>query len=457
MKAGDADHVGRGSLRSTGDPAADKLARAVLAAHRRVDGTDDLHRLVGSLVVAGGTGRSYFSDWLQEAPGLPEWAQPQLIAAAQDAFGQRGLHIATALFCASLPTAYAGADGVQVLALASDLAADSHVARRIAETGQFLVDVLAPGGEKPEAGLDSPAGQGFLAVQRVRIFHALVRVWITESGRVEHSCDEAVTRSWCPDWGYPVNQEDLLATLLTFTVVVFAALDRLGASLTTASEEAYLHTWSVVGSLLGIEPSPIELPLGIEEAEGLMATLLPRLQRPSAAGRQLMSVLLVEMERSMPWGLRKVPRTLVRHLASDRVAEILGVPPPAWWAPVLGRLAGLEQRLAPIVGGSAVLRSLSAVLSRSVIRMWIDENLEGARHRFVGNPELLRGWRIQTSGPRRRLRRLRRRARSWQLGPTRRKGSASQGATGGRGPADRRSRSAGRGREGAVGDRRRRV
>jgi hypothetical protein len=51
-----------------------------------------------------------------------------------------------------------------------------------------------------------------------------------------------------------------------------------------------------------------------------------------------MTVLLTEMELAMPWGLRNVPRTLVRHLTAPGVADMLAVPKASWWRPALGSM-----------------------------------------------------------------------------------------------------------------------
>ena len=50
----------------------------------------------------------------------------------------------------------------------------------------------------------------------------------------------------------PLNQEDLLGMLLSFSVTVFEVLERYGICWTAGEQEAYLHAWDVVGSYLGI-------------------------------------------------------------------------------------------------------------------------------------------------------------------------------------------------------------
>src|SRR5579863_6404071 len=60
-------------------------------------------------------------------------------------------------------------------------------------------------------------------------------------------------RTWKPVWGEPVNQEDLAFTDLTFSLVTLGALDALRLPVSAEQREGYLHAWSLVGRLLGIE------------------------------------------------------------------------------------------------------------------------------------------------------------------------------------------------------------
>ena len=83
---------------------------------------------------------------------LPEWADPAKIKRGQELFETWGLKISMCLFCASLPSAYAAAKGVQVLHLTAQLETKPH--RRVMETGQFLMNVLTVGGfERRRQGL----------------------------------------------------------------------------------------------------------------------------------------------------------------------------------------------------------------------------------------------------------------------------------------------------------------
>jgi len=353
------------SLRGIGDPVADEVVLAEIrgdathaAAGILTALTNSLRDLDDSPTVAG---------WVNRVEAAPPWIDNEMVAQGQDVFTEWSLDIVTALFCASLPFAYAAAKGVEVLERISLLADPKTVARRIAETGQMLLDVSEPGAL-------APGGCGHRTARTVRLLHAVIRARLTmtrPSSPADHSSagwDSAV-------WGVPVNQEDLLGTLLSFTSVVFRAFDHMGIPLTHEAQESYLQLWAAIGDLLGIASA--EFVVRPADAEVLTDLIAEQLHAPSRAGVHLMGVLMDEMELSMPWGLRKLPRTLVRHLGGDEVADILGVKSSPWWGGLLPALAALNRVTVRFPSGRAVLQAPSRMLGRSMIRMWIDRSEAG--------------------------------------------------------------------------------
>ncbi len=348
------------SLRRVGDPVADEVVQAqvhgmspgeaakVLAALTRT-----LRRLDESDVVTA---------WVDDVEASPPWIDEAMVGRGQEVFEEWSLDIVTCLFCASLPFAYAAARGVEVLERMSQLADPETVARRIAETGQMLLCV-----SEPEA--LAPGGSGYRSVREVRLLHAVIRARLTMTAdRSREAWDTGVL-------GVPVNQEDLLGTLLSFTSVVFGALDHMGIPLGPSDQECYLRLWAAIGNLLGIAEA--ERVLVPSEAEALTDVISTELHAPSAAGCHLMDVLMDEMELSMPWGFRKLPRTMVRHLVGDQVGDMLAVAPSAWWGSSLLVLAALNRATARFAPGRALLQAPSRLLGRSMIRMWIDRSILG--------------------------------------------------------------------------------
>jgi hypothetical protein len=354
--------------------------------------------------------RELLNEWAEQGPDLPSWADRNRIAAGQRFFNNWDLEICTALFSASLPSAYAGRWGVGVLAHVSQLAEPGTVARRISETGQMLLDITEPGAIEPHEGV------GYKRIVNVRVLHAAVREVLLGK--------DPPGGSWDAANGMPANQEDLLATLMTFTIVVLRALKRMGIDVTQEDQEAYLHLWAVVGDLLGITEAKLLLR-GPKYADDLTTELQESLQAPSADGRYLMSILLREMELAMPLGWLKVPRTVVRFLIGGQVAEMVGVPGAAWWSPVLSLAADLNRGLHRYPMTRHIGALPSRMVGRRVIQLWIDQNERDKRHPFPVGDERTRRWHLAHDGGgvaavRRRLRERRQRLRMYDLSIPRR-------------------------------------
>ena len=400
-------------LRQIGDPEADGLAAALREGHEDLDERDIVRLVLDRLVHPDRLSTDdELGSWMFGGPPLPDWADEAKLRAGQEFFECWTLPICTALFCASLPTGYAGAKGVQVLGLTSDLAS-GDMGRRVAETAQMLVDIMDPGPRSP-ATLE-PGGQGHLTVRGVRLLHAVVRDAILTSPQVTHTCDESVPTRWCSDWGHPINQEDLLGTLLTFTVSVLDALDRLGIPYDPAGAEGYVHVWCVVGAQLGIDPTL--LPADRAEAQAVADVIYRRQHGRSVAGERLTCVLLTQMELAMPWGLRKLPRTMVRHMSGPRVADLLGVPRAAWWSPALRSLRTVGPRIGRVPGGRRLCEAPGDLLGRAMIRMFVDAALDGERPAFRLDAATARAKAIHSSAARRRRRRRRVVARATRAAP----------------------------------------
>jgi hypothetical protein len=365
-------------LRQHGDRIADAVVADAVAGASYKDAVHILADLLRNLRSLHGD--ATVTGWIHEIHPTPPWVHATLVAQGQELFTEWSLDIVTALFCASLPFAYAAAQGVEVLERTSQLADPGTIARRIAQTGAMLLDVS-------EAGSLAPGRRGYRTVRTVRLLHAVIRARLT---LVAPTTDgQPSVAAWDNQTlGVPINQEDLLGTLLSFTTVVFRAFSNMGIPFDAHDQESYLQLWGAIGALLGVESA--ERVLRPSEAEALTDVIAEELHRRSPAGRHLMDVLMGEMEISMPWGLRKLPRTLVRHLAGDQLADMLSVEPAAWWGQLLQALAAMNRRTVDFPPGRAILQAPSRLLGRSMIRMWIDRSIlgEGSTRLRVDPPKL---------------------------------------------------------------------
>jgi hypothetical protein len=255
-------------------------------------------------------------------------------------------HVTTALFHAALPSSYAAAKGAAVLHATGRMREDLD--RRVNETARFVLCVL-------EEGAFEPRGRGVRAVLRVRLVHAMTRALL-------------VARQPAPE--VPLNQEDLLGALFTFSVVTIEAVRRLGVAVSAREADDYYALFRGIGLLLGIEAAL--LPPDFESALLLSACIADRQFRPSAAGRDLMSVLAARIEAHVR--VPELPHYLVRRLAGDRVADIVGVPE-------VGRVQSLLARVGRVgwLGGSALNElalGLAPVVGQRLLRGVVQAKLE---------------------------------------------------------------------------------
>src|SRR5271156_10120 len=312
-------------MRELGDPVADTPVAAVLDR----SGVDAVSAIMRTLVRNDQPVPEALPDEIQAYLGetlpLPEWADMRKIKRGQQLFETWGLEIACCLFCASLPSAYAAARGVKVLYLTARL--DTDARRRGMETGQFLIDVATVGG------LDEH-GKGRRAIQRVRLMHAAVRHLIKAR-------NELTPGMWHPDWGTPINQEDLAGTLLSFSYVVADPLRRLGVRVGAKDVDAYLHLWNVIGHLLGVRDEL--LVSDVADAAALVDSIERRQFKASPEGQELTGALVNLLDELTP--IHRLDETippLIRHLIGEETADLLRVP-KSDLADDLGRLARIAR------------------------------------------------------------------------------------------------------------------
>jgi hypothetical protein len=314
-------------MRTKGDPVADEPVGTVF--ERR--GVEAVNAIMQTLVrndqLVPEELPDELQDYLAAARPLPAWADIRRIERGQKVFETWGLHIAICLFCASLPSSYAAAKGVQVLHLTARLQTDPR--RRVMETGQFLFDVLTVGGLGDN-------GKGRRTIERVRLMHAAVRHLI--KALPEHG-----PKRWDPHWGEPINQEDLAGTLLAFSYIVGEPMRHLGVRLSAADIDAYLHLWNVIGHLMGVQDKLIAHD--IADATALVDVIRRRQFRASEAGRELTCALLTLLDELTPFHEfdATIP-PLIRQLIGDKTADLLLVP-ESDLEDDLGRLARISDWL----------------------------------------------------------------------------------------------------------------
>lgn len=296
--------------RRSGDPEADEVLSSIVEEKGPAEARRLFDRLITNIDLPLDDFSPRLQEYLKATNQLPARADRAHVRTANDLFIDHGPKFLVFLYYKSLPQLYLNAKGALVLEKTSRLTHQGNdlriFARRVAETGQFLLDVMAPGNLQP-------GGKGIKAIQKVRLIHASIRHFMP--------ADQWDTAKL----GVPINQEDLAETLMTFSI---SPLDTLAQFKVPEPEErllGYLHTWSYIGELLGVDTDL--LPNTLEEARDLLSTILQRQAAPSPAGKLLTKALIEFAKTNLPTDFDRAPELLMVHMIGREQAAKLGVDP----------------------------------------------------------------------------------------------------------------------------------
>jgi hypothetical protein len=204
----------------------------------------------------------------------PAWLDDDLLEQGARVFQQAGMSAYYVLRDVALMGGYQAAGFNKTLILTGAL--KGRASRRVAETMKWTSDVTATGGMARFA-------DGFKSTVHVRLVHAMIRRRV----RGLPEWDEQA-------WGLPVNQTDMAATYLGFSVVLLLGLRVMGMPVTRAQGHAVMHLWCYACWLMGVD----EQWLRHDEASGrkllfqMLLTQLPPDQTSRQLGRALMDETL---------------------------------------------------------------------------------------------------------------------------------------------------------------------
>jgi hypothetical protein len=292
-----------------GDPLADELIAATRGWSR-----GRLLRAIDTAVCQG-------TDAVDEAPDelyalmeqvetVPAWVDRERIDHGAEFFLSTHLPGGIVLGAKSLILGYAAPAGNKPLMLSGRLNEGTH--GRLAETSRFVYDVSQPGGLAPGA-------DGIVAAVTVRLIHAHVRDMIDRKA------------PWDDAWGVPINQHDMLATLLLFSNYWQDGLETLGLSPRDQEKEDHIALWRYVGYLMGVDPEL--LPTHRAEADRYARFIELTQAPPDDDARTLTNAFLSagppnEEERTRPEGeVAPLPRAVSRTLLGQEMGDQLGIEP----------------------------------------------------------------------------------------------------------------------------------
>lgn len=321
---------GLAAQRMVGDPVADAVIDELFAD----GGTSVVNQLMRTLVENDGLPPEQLPpivrDYLQSTAHVGGLDSAK-VAQGEQLFQRLGPEMLAVLGFYGLPMDYAAGKGVQVLYRTAYLS--KRPVRRVLETTQMVVDVMARGGLGPQ-------GRGIRVAQKVRLMHAAVRHLIQHDPKAPWDVFEL---------GVPINQEDLAGTLMTFAYIVLAGLDRLGLPVTTAEREAYFHCWMVIGRIMGVREELI--PNSVSEGRSLASQIFKAQGASSPEGKELANALVKGYQSMLPVLLHGMPVSMMHFflekeaLTGRNIAEMLGLPPPNWTLGVTRLAVGFDELL----------------------------------------------------------------------------------------------------------------
>ena len=363
-------------MRLIGDEPADQLVQQLFAEHQ-VNAVNAMMRTLveNDKIPSGSSIPKNLREFLQSVAVLPPWADAKKVRLGEELFWQHGPAIVLILFCYSLPFCYAARQEAHALALTGRLSKAPN--RRVTETAQMLIDVMASGGLLG-------SGTGVRTAQKVRLMHAGVRFQILASN--EWNTEQ---------FNCPLNQEDLAGTLMSFSVIGLDGLRKLDISVSEAEAEAYLHCWNVIGHILGVLDDL--LPVDLEDAVAFTNAFRNRQFAGCEEGRLMTKALLDMMAHILPGNIFDfIPHAFANFFLEQKTAQLLGIPAVPFDRELLLPLELSNVIADDFVDSSGWMRKLVELVSRHLL-----ESLElvargGNRPSFRIPKRLWQGWRRDT-------------------------------------------------------------
>lgn len=266
---------------------------------------------------------SYFFD---NNSTLPIWADLEKMKKASLFFQKNKENILFTLGTYSLPYCYAAKNGVKVLFLSKRLQTDAK--KRLEETANFLINITSKTIFLENISENKNISKGVFLCLKTRLLHASIRHFVVNK------------TVWnAPEWGEPINQEDMAGTNLSFSYIILQGLKKMNIPFTDEEAEDYLHLWNVIGHFLGVDEQ--FLPDTMKESFWLDKLIAQRQFAPSEEGKILTKALLAVFEETVSSFYNKTAVAQMRFLLGDKIADMVDVPKSTLFS---GILAGVRAK-----------------------------------------------------------------------------------------------------------------
>jgi len=333
-RAAHGDRVDRmGALLLRTDPLADAVVQDAFNGMRPGRGWSQVQRALDGGIASVKDAHPAIVALFEQVERVPAWVDWEVLDRAGSLLLRTGYFGGLVLGIQSLPYGYASPGGNKPLAFSGRLT--EQAPRRLMETARFVHGVCMPGQLRQ-------GGDAFKITVKVRLMHAQVRRLLWDSGKWNRGA-----------WGEPINQHDMAATTILFSLVVLDGIRKLGFRVKEREAEDYIHLWRYVGWLMGTD---LEL-LPASEAEAMrLAELIMLTQgEPDEDSRALTLALMgsgrqaarTERERRQVEVMKFFTRAVAHRLLGRELADKLGVPrsPFEPLFPLLRGTIGAAERL----------------------------------------------------------------------------------------------------------------
>lgn len=206
----------------------------------------------------------YFND-LRFFQWTPE--EKECLRKAAIFFNSHMTECTMALALRSLLKQYAAFKSTNVLTYTKLL--PKYPYRRIISTMQFVLDVMEQNAFEPE-------GYGIRSIQKLRLVHALIR------NRIElNTLLKTPGLMWNDDWGKPINQQDMIFAVHTFSIEVIHGMIASGEYVSPEEAQNYYYAWHLIGRALGVkdELNPSDYNIGVKVQNRIYQKNLPKTTR----------------------------------------------------------------------------------------------------------------------------------------------------------------------------------
>ncbi|GAA5056512.1 oxygenase MpaB family protein [Nocardia callitridis] len=261
-------------------------------------------------------------EFFEYIEAVPDWVDWDVVRHAELVFsvgGRDGLYVARDM---SFLGGYLASGFNKTLLRTGAL--EKGPAKRFAETTQWAMDVTATGGMRP-------LGSGYRSTVHVRMIHSMVRRHV--SAMPDWRGDE---------WGLPINQTDMAATLVGALIAPMVGVMGMGKFVSPRDAEAAAHLTRYVGWVMGVEER--FLPNTFRDSVRILYHTMTAITNPDETSPQLAVPM---RDEPLGWHYRNLTG-LRRRLARSQhlsIATLLLGPPamkqlnlPAYtppWYPLL--------------------------------------------------------------------------------------------------------------------------